>query len=89
MISRIHTYLVKLGKFEQKLFKTTSVNKNENQFSLAYNKETQPSLGSQTTISPIYQVLYQLTNKEEMQVVEGEDSLSQEQQLPEARTYQI
>ena len=89
MISRIHTYLVKLGKFEQKLFKTTSVNKNENQFSLVYNKETQPSLGSQTTISPIYQVLYQLTNKEEMQVVEGEDSLSQEQQLPEARTYQV
>ena len=64
-------------------------NKNQNQFSPAYNKENQPYLRGQPTTSPFYQTLYQETNKEEMQVVEGEDSFSQEQQRPEVRTKQV
>ena len=64
-------------------------NKNENQFSPTYNKENQPSLRGQTITSPFFQARYQETNKEEVQVVEGEDSFSQEQQQPEVRTYQV
>ena len=63
-------------------------NKNKNQISPIYNKENQPSLQDQTTNSPFYQLLYQETNKEEAQVVEGKNSFSQEQQQPEVRTYQ-
>ena len=54
-------------------------NKNKNQISPIYNKENQPSLQDQTTTSPFYQLLYQETNKEEAQVVEGKNSFSQEQ----------
>ena len=64
-------------------------NENQNQFSPVYNKKTQPSLRGQTTTSPFYQALYQETNKEEVQVVENEDSFSQEQQQPEVKTYQV
>ena len=63
-------------------------NKNKNQISPIYNKENQPSLQDQTTNSPFYQLLYQETNKEEAQVVEGKNSFSQEQQQPEVRIYQ-
>ena len=63
--------------------------KNQNQFSPAYSKENQPSLRGQRTTSPFYQALYQETNKEEIKLVEDEDSFSQEQQQPEVRTYQV
>ena len=64
-------------------------NKNQNQFSPSYNKENQPSLWGQTTISPFYQTLYQETYKEEAQGEEGKDAFFQEQQRLEVRIYQV
>ena len=67
-------------RFEEELIKIIRLNKNHNQFSPAYNKENELFFRGQTTTNPFYETLYQETNKEEIQVVEGEDSSSQEQE---------
>lgn len=66
-------------RFEEELIKIR-LNKNHNQFSPAYNKENKLFLRGQTTTSLFYEAVYQETNKEEIQVVEGEGSFSQEQE---------
>ena len=76
-------------KFEEKPIKIISAKQKWKSISPTYNKENQPSLRGQTITSPFFQARYQETNKEEVQVVEGEDSFSQEQQQPEVRTYQV
>ena len=87
MIWRILIYLEK--NLTRSRLKSQVLYKNQNQFSSVFNKENQPSLWGQTTASLFYQALYQETNKEEAQVVKGEDSFFQEQHQPEVKTYQV